>query len=795
MDTFPIFRTTVLKLVVPTGLIAAIGAVLIGALIVLAAWGQDRIAYEDSISHVRAEFDRVQRHLAMVATDTAFWDEAVDNLVVNFNPVWASDNISTHMARTRGIDSSYLIGPAGQIRFAFSKDGDAGSGPFKRFSGGTDLLVDRARQSTEAVTGILRDPDNLHLAAARVLTSYRVENGKEIPIPTDWVLLITTAFDSDALSHIEEHVWFFDLALASEAPPEGLPSVPAILTDGSPGGFLVWQPPTPGREMLAWLLPSFALVLAVLGGLAALFVRYAIRTARSLEEKTNAVVDEKKRAETYLDIVGTVVIALDENARITRINRKGRELLGHAEDDLTGINWIETFVPSECRGQVGEYLLGLLQGKAEDFYHSENEIITRYGERKLISWTNTVIRDSDGSIVGTLSSGNDISERRRAEETLLNFQARFQAILDHSPSAIFIKDLEGRFVFANRAFCRRTTHTDVIGKTDFHFLDMDTAAKLQAVARDIAANRTTHNMEISVPTPQGIRKIVTVHFPVVDGKDEVVGIGGIGTDITEMETARDAAQNLRSELAHVLRVRTAGEMATSFAHELNQPLTAIKNYVTGMTRRLRSGGAKPEDMTRVLEIVGEQAQRAGDIVRGIRKLVQRESAEFEECNVNGAIQDVVTLIANEAIHCDVQIETDLADDLPSVPANTIQIQQTILNLARNAMEAMERGQSDRTRRQLTIGSDRTDEDTIRVSVADTGPGIPETAGSNIFKPFFSTSKQGMGMGLPICRTIVETHGGKIWFQSRPDKGTTFHFTLPVHLSPADRSDEPAFADD
>lgn len=793
MDTFPIFRTTVLKLVVPTGLIAAIGAVLIGALIVLAAWSQDRLAYEDSISHVRAEFDRMQRHLAMVATDAAFWDEAVDNLVADFNPVWADDDIGTHMARTRSIDSSYLIGPAGQIRYAFSKDGDAGSGPFKRFSGGVDLLVDRARQSTKAVTGIVRAPDNLHLAAAKILTTYRVENGKEIPIPTDWVLLITTAFDSDALSHIEEHVWFFDLALTSEAPPEGLPSVPATLTDGSPGGFLVWQPPTPGREMLAWLLPSFALVLAVLGGLAALFVRYAIRTARSLEEKTNAVIAEKKRAETYLDIVGTVVIALDENARITRINRKGRELLGHAEDDLTGINWIETFVPSECRGQVGEHLLGLLAGKTDEFQHAENEIITRSGERKLISWTNTVIRDSDGAIVGTLSSGIDITERRRAEEALLDFQARFQAILDHSPSAIVVKDPEGRFTFVNKAFSRIVDLPveEIIGKTEFHFLDNDTAAKLQAVGRDIVANRTTHQVELTAEKGTS----VTVHFPIIDGKGEVIAVAAIATDITEIENARTAAQELRSELAHVLRVRTAGEMATSFAHELNQPLTAIKNYVTGMTRRLRSGGAKPEDMTRVLEIVGEQAQRAGDIVRGIRKLVQRESAEFEECNVNSAIRDVVSLIASEAIHCDVKLETKLADDLPSVPANTIQIQQTILNLARNAMEAMERGQPDRARRQLTIGSGRTDEDTIRVSVTDTGPGIPEAAGSNIFKPFFSTSKQGMGMGLPICRTIVEIHGGKIWFQSHPDKGTTFHFTLPVHLSPVDRSAEPAFADD
>ena len=795
MDAFPIFRSTVLKLVVPTGLIAAIGAVVIGALIILAAWGQDRVAYQDSVSHVRAEFDRLQRHLARITTETARRDKVVNNLTVDVAPVWTNYHVASNPADGLVIDTTYVIGPAGQDPQAVQADGTAGGDPFSRFSGGIDLLVERARQGTVTASGILRDPDYLHLASARRLATYRVENGEEIPVPTDWILLMTVALDADVLTHLEEHVWFFDLSLASDAPQNGVPSVPLTLTDGSPGGFLVWSPPAPGREMLTWLLPSYALVLAALGGLAVLFVRYAIRTARSLEEKTNAVVAEKRRAETYLDIVGTVVIALDENFRITRINREGRELLGHPDDDdLVGMDWMDTFVPPERLGEVGEHLLSLLHGDTKTFHRTEYDVIARSGARKLISWTNTVIRDSDGTIVGTLSSGTDITERKRAEETLLDFQARFKAILDHSPSVIYVKDLEGRFVFANHAFLRVTAE-DVIGKTDFDFLDADIAARLQALTREVVVTRTTRHMEFVIQTPDGPTNVVTVHFPIIDGKGEVSGVGGIGTDITDIENARMSAQQLRSELAHVLRVRTAGEMATSFAHELNQPLTAIKNYVTGMNRRLRSGGAKPEDMTRVLEIVGEQAQRAGDIVRGIRKLVQRESSDFEDCDVNNAIRDVVSLIANEAIHCDAKIETDLADGLPPVPANTVQIQQTILNLARNAMEAMERSKTDRNRRQLTIASTRIDNDTIRVSVIDTGPGISKGIGTNIFKPFFSTNDQGMGMGLPICRTIVETHGGKIWFQSVPDEGTTFHFTLPIHLSPKDRSLEAVAADD
>ncbi len=802
MDVNPTYRATVFRLVVPAGLIAAIAAGLIGALVILAAWGQDRVAFEDSISHVRAELNRLQRHLVATIEDYAYWDQAVENLVVKFDPVWADHNIGNYLATNRRINSSYVIAPDDSTPYAFSNDDDPEQNLFNRFAGGIEILVERTRQTTDdtnptTVSGILRDGEHLHLVTASLLTTYHFEDDKQIAEPTDWILLLTVGLDAEILEHMAEHVWFTDLSVTFDAPPKGLPSLPITLLDGSEGGHLYWQSPTPGSEMLEWLLPTFGLVLAVLGGLAFVFVRSAIKTARSLEKQTAAVIGEKWRAETYLDIVGTMVVALDSNFRVLKINRKGRELLGYSENDLIGVDWTETIVPPENRAGVAEHLLALLAGGLDVSQHVENEVVTRSGERKLISWTNTIVRAEDGTITGTLSSGNDITEKRRAEEALLDFQARFQAILEHSPSAIFIKDTDGRFTFANEAFARRTSLTpaEVIGKTDFHFLDANTAARLQAVSSDIIVNHTTHNLEITVPTPEGPRTIVTVHFPILDGRGELTGIGGIGTDITEIEAARTSAQQLRSELAHVLRVRTAGEMASSFAHELNQPLTAIKNYVTGMTRRLRSGGAKPEEMTRVLEIVGEQAQRAGDIVRGIRNLVQRENGEFEDCNVNDAISEAVTLIANEAIHLDVRIETDLTEDLPSVPANTVQIQQTILNLARNAMEAMERAKVDRTRRVLTIGSAREDDGHIRISVSDSGQGIAENIGLNVFKPFFSTHGEGMGMGLPICRTIIEVHGGKIWFDSTAGKGTTFHFTLPTHLHPTEENTEAADDDD
>ena len=137
-----------------------------------------------------------------------------------------------------------------------------------------------------------------------------MEDGKEVVEGTDWILLLTIALDAEFLGRLASHVWFSDLSLTLDKPPEGSPSLPVTLMDGSVGGHLFWHPPAPGKEMLKWLLPACAVVFAALGGLAIVFIRYAIRTARSLEAQTIAVVDEKWRAETYLDIVGTIVIAL-----------------------------------------------------------------------------------------------------------------------------------------------------------------------------------------------------------------------------------------------------------------------------------------------------------------------------------------------------------------------------------------------------------------------------------------------------------------------------------------------------
>ncbi len=279
------------------------------------------------------------------------------------------------------------------------------------------------------------------------------------------------------------------------------------------------------------------------------------------------------------------------------------------------------------------------------------------------------------------------------------------------------------------------------------------------------------------------RLFLTTKAPLHDGSGGVELVVTVSLDITDRDRAENDARRLESELAHVSRLSSMGEMAAGFAHELNQPLTAISNYAQGSLRRLRSERVTPPELQRVMELIADQAQRAGDIIRRIRRFVQKEDTQKQGIDLNSAIRETAALLSGEALRHEVDVALELADDLPDVMGDTIQVQQVILNLARNSFEAMSEAGSEA--RRLIIRTARRDAQNIEVMVADTGPGIPEEVSEHIFLPFFTTKSGGMGMGLSICRSIIEAHGGKLAVASNGSSGTAARFTLPIAWDIAD----------
>jgi C4-dicarboxylate-specific signal transduction histidine kinase len=245
-------------------------------------------------------------------------------------------------------------------------------------------------------------------------------------------------------------------------------------------------------------------------------------------------------------------------------------------------------------------------------------------------------------------------------------------------------------------------------------------------------------------------------------------------DITERLRAQEAARAHLEELAHAARLNTMGELASGLAHELNQPLAAVRNYIHGSLLRLTRGDH--DSLVSALHSASEQADRAARIIRRLREMMRKRPPRRHWVGINALVDAVLEMVAFEARRNDVKISADLDPDLPQVWADAIQIEQVILNLVRNGIEAL---QSVAEGQKRVSVSSRVAGDWVEISVQDTGPGVPSDDPDRVFDPFYSTKQEGMGMGLPISRTIIESHGGALWADGAPTGGTCFRFRLPI----------------
>jgi|GEM_PF-7018849 len=376
------------------------------------------------------------------------------------------------------------------------------------------------------------------------------------------------------------------------------------------------------------------------------------------------------------------------------------------------------------------------------------------------------------------------ARRRRAERSLRESEARFRAIIDTSPSSIFLKDTEGRYTLVNKVFAQRFAMRpeDIVGHDAGLFVGPEIAEKVRERDRQIVEQGITITSEFDMPYADGeIHNEITAKFPLRDDTGKIVAIGGIDTDITELKRAETEARTLRDDLAHVARLSMMGEMATGFAHELNQPLTAINNYAQGALRRLRRPGARSEDLVPVLENLSRQAERAGQVIRRIRWFVQKNAPVKAPMDVNQAILNAMAFLNDAIAGMSVRLNLDLDNTIPEISADMVQIQQVLINLGRNALDAMQA--VDPETRSLEFTTRATADSEIVVTVSDTGPGIAPEIRSELFEPFVTTKPEGLGIGLAICRSLIQAHGGEMKAVPRDGGGTSFRFTLPVASAP------------
>ena len=260
-----------------------------------------------------------------------------------------------------------------------------------------------------------------------------------------------------------------------------------------------------------------------------------------------------------------------------------------------------------------------------------------------------------------------------------------------------------------------------------------------------------------------------------DGK--FLGYIGCATDITERKRTESELRRQREELAHVTRVSTMGELAASLAHELNQPLTAIYSNAQAAQRFMAANPADLEEVREILKDIVQDNSRAGEVIHRMRALVKKQEIAFVPLDASGVIRDVVLLVHSDAILHNIRVVLELDPDLPPVRGDRVELQQVVLNLLLNAFEAMK--DCPASQREITVRAALDGPDVVRVVVRDRGTGMSSENLDKIFQPFYTTKRDGLGMGLSISRSIIEAHGGRLWAENNSDRGATFCFTVPV----------------
>jgi two-component system sensor kinase FixL len=371
-------------------------------------------------------------------------------------------------------------------------------------------------------------------------------------------------------------------------------------------------------------------------------------------------------------------------------------------------------------------------------------------------------------------------EAAEALQHLAEREAHLQSILDTMPDAMIVIDDNGVIMSFSAAAERLFgwAATEVLGHNvsmmmpspyrDQHdgYIDRYKATgerRIIGIGRVVVGERkdgSTFPMELSVgEVRSGGQRLFT----------------GFVRDLTERQTTERRLQDMQSELVHVSRLTALGEMASALAHELNQPLSAIANYVKGSERLLAAEPPDKEKIAGALANAAAQALRAGQIIRRLRDFVAKGEAERRIESLPKLLEEAGALAMIGAKERGVHLRFDIARDIELVLADKVQVQQVVLNLMRNAIDAME----DATRRELVVAARPLDDDMVDISVSDTGPGIAPEIAEHLFQPFMTTKASGMGVGLSISRTIVESHGGRIWAEPRQGGGTVFHFTLRI----------------
>ncbi len=403
------------------------------------------------------------------------------------------------------------------------------------------------------------------------------------------------------------------------------------------------------------------------------------------------------------------------------------------------------------------------------------------GDTRYVSVSGLPVFDSTGRFLGYRGVGRHTTDRKRAEQALRDSEIRFRTFVDHAADAFFMLDFErGTILDVNRCACESLGYAreELIGRTPLAF-DVDlNRATLESIGKRAAAgetvlfNRHRHRRKDGSVFPVDVQTSVFWH----GGRRFLLKVARDVSDRVQAEEEHEKLRRLEADLAHINRVSMMGELAVSIAHEVNQPLAGIVSNGSACLRWLASDVPNLHEAREAAHRIVRDGKRAGEVIARIRALTRRDATSTEKLELNETVQEVLALVGDEAKRNSAIIRTQFAADLAPAAGDRVQLQQVVLNLVMNALEAM--GSVERTRE--VVITTRNDGNHVQVTVEDSGTGLDANGAEKIFEPFYTTKASGMGMGLSVSRSIVQSHGGRLWATAKDGPGTMFHFTLPMY---------------
>ena len=486
---------------------------------------------------------------------------------------------------------------------------------------------------------------------------------------------------------------------------------------------------------------------------------------------------EKERDRLFnLSLDMLCIAGMDGSFR--RVNPAFGRVLGYSAEEITGRPLLDYVHPEDLAATV-DVLRQLAAGQPASF---EGRWRAADGRYRWLLWAINPVPEEKL----LYAVAHDITDRREDEEKLKSAFAFRRAMGESLVTGIRAIDLEGRIIFVNPAFCR------MIGWSEQELLGMqppfpywppeEAEQRRRDLDLTLAGQAPPGGIEMRVMHRDGHRFDVRMYLsPLIDSSGRQVGWMASMNDITERKRMEEETLRHQERLEQTSRLITMGEMASSLAHELNQPLSAIANYCMGSVNRLKSGDYRREDILAAMEKASAQAERAGKIIRRTREFVKKSEPVRAPAALAEIVEEAIGFAEIEARKAAVAIQVSIPPDLPPVFADRIMIEQVVLNLVKNGIEAMQ--QTPPEARALNLAARLDGEGMVEVTVADRGCGMTDGQVERLYTPFFTTKAEGMGMGLNICRSIVEFHDGRLWVQPNPGGGSVFRFTLPVGTKP------------